>query len=135
MQLHSFAAEAVNRRYSTIDGILEMRPMPTAVFAIDDDYARALVARLLNQGICVPDDISVFSGSTSLRPEAMLPRLTGLVLHDRPQYEQLFEEFVNIIDRKSDANEIRLRSFEVELAERDSCAQPSPDRHRESGIR
>jgi DNA-binding LacI/PurR family transcriptional regulator len=126
VQIHSFAEDEMDRTYASIDRILEVSPLPSAVFAIDDDYARALVARLLYQGIRVPEDISVFSGSTSLRPDGVLPRLTGLVLKDRTRYEQLFREFVKIIDGASDAREIRLQSLEVEFVERDSCAPPPP---------
>jgi DNA-binding LacI/PurR family transcriptional regulator len=123
--LHVFEENELDRGYPTIDKILGMQPLPTAVFAIDDEYARALVARLLYRGIRVPEDVSVFSGSISPLPDARLPQLTGLVLHERPLYETLFAEFVKIVDGTSDATEIQLPSLEVELVERDSCAPPA----------
>ena len=123
-QLSSFGEANLDRRYPTIGKILDMDPLPTAAFAIDDDYARNLIGRLMHRGLRVPDDVSVFSGSTLPQPDGAPPGLTGLVLHYELELEELFRKFVNIIEKGSDTTEIRLRPFEVDLVERDSCAPP-----------
>ena len=124
VDLHSFSEVALDRRYPTIGAILDMKPLPTAVFAIDDDYARALIPRLIQRGVRVPEDLSVFSGSTLPDAVGMGVGLTGLVLHFERKLEELFGKFVEIIESGSGVTEIPLQPFDVDLVERDSCAPP-----------
>ena len=119
------AEHPLDRRYPSIDRLAGMDPLPTAVFAIDDDYARALVSRLFYEGIRVPEQVSVFSGSTSSAPPLIRPGLTGLLLHVERELEELFAAFVRIIEGKRQGECIQLSPFDVELIERESCAAPA----------
>lgn len=124
VQIHAFAEAALDRRYPSTAEILKMKPLPTAVFAIDDDYARALISRLLFQRLRVPEDVSVFSGSTTAETDGMLPGLTGLMLHFEYALQELFREFVRILDGGPRPAKLHLRPFKVDLIERESCVPP-----------
>ncbi len=113
----------LKRQYPGIEQILAMDPLPTAVFAIDDDHARNLISRLAQKGIKVPQQISVFSGATFPDAGPMWPGLTGLLLRFDQELEELIGTFIRIIEGKRRPTLINLRAFEVELVERESCSR------------
>ena len=124
VEVQEYVEDPLDRRYPTLDQILSARHRPTAVFAMDDDYARALVSRLLYEGLRVPQDISVFSGSTAAEPNGMVPGLTGLVLRFEQELRELLDKFVDALEQGSPPKEIHLSELDVELVERASCAPP-----------
>lgn len=118
---------SLERHYRTIDELLAMPELPTAVFAVDDNYARVLIARLMERGLRVPRDVSVFSGSTSAEPDAWLPRMTGLVLHDERQLEGMLRDFIAIVDERAEHRDLIAPPIEVDFIERESCGPPRAD--------
>jgi LacI family transcriptional regulator len=117
------------RTYPTTEDICRLAPLPTAVFALDDDYARMLISRLGRMGLRVPEDLSVFSGETHRTGVQTLPPLTGMDRRYERMYEDLFEKTAAILDGKLAARDFTLDAPRIELVERESCAPPSERRH------
>lgn len=109
-------------RYESLDALWKLDPLPTAVYAIDDPHARALISHLAQRGYRVPQDISVFSGNTHPGESPYVPALTGLDLHYDEVLREIASLFVALIEEGSDAREISPRSPRVELLVRSSCA-------------
>ncbi|HRU05547.1 MAG TPA: hypothetical protein P5137_07205, partial [Candidatus Brocadiia bacterium] len=63
-------------------------------------------------------------GSTRAEPEPGILGLTGLVLRSERQLQDLFRQFVAVIEGKLDSQEVALGAIEVELVERESCGPP-----------
>jgi len=119
-----FGEEMLDRQHGTVRQVLGLKRLPTAVFAIDDDYARTFILHAMGAGLRIPGDISVFSGSTRAEPEPGILGLTGLVLRSERQLQDLFRQFVAVIEGKLDSQEVALGAIEVELVERESCGPP-----------
>lgn len=124
VQLVEFADDWQARTYPTVHQIAELSALPTAVFAFDDDYARALIARLAHAGIRVPHDVSVFSGSTHAQGFQTTPPLTGIDCHQDQQIAQFIQAFTQGLHDKSGLTSIVTEPGTMELVERASCAAP-----------
>jgi len=122
VQLDAFTDDWESRTYESVHEIAALQPMPTAVYAFDDDYARALIARLAHDGKRVPYDLSVFSGSTHSDGFQITPPLTGIDSHYEQQIIRLIEVFTGALRRKEDLEQIVIEPPAVELIERGSCA-------------
>lgn len=116
-----FYEENLNRDYKTIKSICKLTPMPTAVFTIDDDYAKALINNLLYKGIKVPQDISVFSGSLSAVNCNHVPALTGLAIHHEKRLEEMVTSLINIIESNEQKQNVVFKPIRAEIIECDSC--------------
>jgi DNA-binding LacI/PurR family transcriptional regulator len=121
VHLHLFGDRWQERRYPTIPEILALSPPPTAVIALDDDYARVLIDHLAQQGKRVPRNLSVFSGNTSADGFQSVPPLTGIAFDREPQLKTMIEGFLEIVEGRSTADLIRLPPPSVQLIERQSC--------------
>jgi DNA-binding LacI/PurR family transcriptional regulator len=121
VHLHQFGDRWEERRYPSITEILALSPAPTAVMALDDDYARVLIDHLAQQGKRVPRDLSVLSGNTSLDGFQSVPPLTGIAFDLEAQQKTMIEGFLDIVEGRSTANVIRLPPPGVQLIERQSC--------------
>lgn len=121
VQLHSFGDRWEERLYPTIPEILALSPAPTAVMALDDDYARVLIDHLSQQGKRVPQDMSVFSGNTAPDGFQSVPPLTGIAFDRESQQKTMIEGFLDILEGRSTADAIRLPPPSVQLVERQSC--------------
>ena len=125
VQLHSVTDQWRDRTYPTVEQICRMDPLPTAVFAFDDDYARALVARLARDRRRVPEDVSVFSGETHPTGFQIAPPLTGTYIHQEQQWASVMRKLIDVLrsDEKSTAD-IMLLPEPPQLIVRQSCAAP-----------
>jgi LacI family transcriptional regulator/LacI family repressor for deo operon, udp, cdd, tsx, nupC, and nupG len=124
VQLTEFTDDWQARNYPTVHEIAQLAPLPTAVFAFDDDYARALIARLAYDGRRAPHDVSIFSGSTHAQGFQTTPPLTGIDCHQEQQIAQFINTFTQSLRDKSDLKSIETDPGTMELVERDSCAAP-----------
>jgi DNA-binding LacI/PurR family transcriptional regulator len=121
VDLHLFGDRWEERRYPTIPGILALSPAPTAVMALDDDYARVLIDHLAQSGKRVPRDLSVLSGHTSPDGFQSVPPLTGIAFDLEAQQKTMIENFLDIVEGRSTADVIHLPPPDVQLIERQSC--------------
>jgi len=117
----------LTREYASLEALWSLKPFPTALYAVDDEYARAAISRLAERGLRVPEDLSVFSGNTHSERGPLTPALTGLDIHTERIIEELIRKFVGIVESRERPKELTLGPVRVELLERDSCAKaPSP---------
>lgn len=124
VHVHGLGEKTLTRRYRSLEALQSMEPFPTAFFAIDDQYARVLISRLGRRRLHVPEDVSVFSGSTHPGDQPMSPGLTGLNLHSGESLEQMVNMFIDIIEGRAPQRQIQLPAVKVDLIERESCAPP-----------
>jgi DNA-binding LacI/PurR family transcriptional regulator len=123
IRLHHFGDRWEERRYPSIPAILALSPSPTAIMALDDDYAHVLIDHLAQQGKRVPQDVSVFSGNLSPDGFQSVPPLTGIAFDQEARQKTLIERFLDIVEGRSTANAIELPAPQVQLIERQSCRQ------------
>ena len=126
--IHGLGELTLTRDYASLDALWSARPFPTALYAVDDEYARAALSRLAQRGLRVPDDVSVFSGNTRPEKSPLTPALTGLDIHSDEVADEMMRKFVGAIESKTRPERITLGAPRVELIERESCAPPLNDR-------
>lgn len=124
VELTAFVDPWEERVYPTIERIVSMRPLPTAIYAFDDDYARALIARLARDGVRVPEDVSVFSRETHKCSHPVVPMLTGVDWHFESLPVTMIQRLVEFIEGKERADAVTIMPAEIELVVRESCTQP-----------
>ncbi len=112
------------RRYPTVEALCRLRPLPTAACVFDDDYARALIARLAVDGRRVPADVSIFSCQTLADADDTRPRLTGVDRNAAAAHGEMLRRFIAMIESGERASEIRVRLEEPRFIVRESCAPP-----------
>lgn len=127
VNLQAFKDEWRDRTYPTIEEICRLDPLPTAIFAFDDDYARAIIARLARDRRRVPEDVSVFSGETHATGFQSAPPLTGTNIFQEQQSAEIVRKLVDILKREQKGlKEIALLPPPPQLIVRQSCAAPRP---------
>jgi LacI family transcriptional regulator len=102
------------------DQILSVTPLPTAVFACNDELAAALIAVASDRGMIVPNDISVVGFDDAPAARFVRPQLTTC----RQDMELIGYLAVEFIMNPSASPEISLRHQPHELVIRDSAAPP-----------
>ncbi len=122
-ELLCYADRWQERLYPTAAEIAQLDPPPTAAVALDDDYARALIAHLARRGLRVPEDVSVFSGNTQQDSFQTPPALTGLARDLTAQWGELMRRFIRLLGNDP-AEEIVVPPAEFTLVVRESCAPP-----------
>lgn len=122
VNLAAYADRWQDREYPTAAEIGRLDPLPTAVVALDDDYARVLVDHLARRRLRVPEDVSVLSGHTEHEGFQSVPRLTGLAMDVHAEMREMVRQFIEIVDGGSEVKEITLPPLRVELVTRESCA-------------
>lgn len=116
-----------DRVYPTVEVIARLDPLPTAVYAFDDDYARALIARWARDGRRVPEDLSVFSGQTHATGFQSAPLLTGVDGHHEREYASIVRALIESLrPGNGTVEDIVLPAATPELIVRESCAPPRP---------
>lgn len=124
VRLHPFRDRWQLRTYPTTEEICRLSPLPTAVCAFDDDYARMLISRLAQLGVRVPQDVSVFSRNTHLVGFQTLPALTGIDLHQERLWDDVLVRFVAVLNANARIAQVNCSAVAAELVVRDSCAPP-----------
>jgi len=112
------------RPYPSVEEIAHLRPLPTAIYAFDDGYARALIARLTREGVRVPEDVSVFSRETHAKGDGIVPGLTGVDWHFERLSVDFVHQLIELIERKERTDKVSVKPAEIELVIQDSCAPP-----------
>jgi len=112
------------RVYPTTEEICGLDPLPTAVYAFDDDYARTLIAKLAVMGVRTPGDVSVFSGETHRRGIQTAPALDGIDHHYERGTTQMLHRLIDIIEGGGRAEEISIDLPTPDLVVRESCGRP-----------
>ena len=105
--------------YSCTKGVLEKHP--TAVFAANDEMAIGLYRGLAENGVSVPDDISVVGFDDIDLAEYVTPKLTTIQQPIREIGEQATKMLFNRIQNPDTA--IQTSYFGVKLVVRDSTKQ------------
>jgi LacI family transcriptional regulator len=130
VRLELFNDRWEERLYPSIPGLLALNPLPSAVLALDDDYARVLIDHLAQRGLRVPHHLSVFSGNTAPECFQSIPPLTGTAIGNDSRQTVMIERFLDIVEGRSAAAVIHLPPPPVSLIERQSCcrlhAHPNP---------
>jgi DNA-binding LacI/PurR family transcriptional regulator len=126
VRLDVFRDYWLERRYPTVEEICRLDPLPTAVCALDDDYARKLVARLARARLVVPEDVSVFSGETHRDGFQGVPPLTGVTTGQREIQAGIVRALIRMVEQDQDraVTELRVQAPPPELIVRESCARP-----------
>lgn len=124
VELVYFTDRWQERLYASAGEIAALDRTPTAVMAMDDDYARVLIGHLARRGLRVPEDVSVFSGHTQRDGFQSVPALTGLALDNVGQTRGVVRRLIEIVSEGGRVEEIVLPPLAVELVERASCMAP-----------
>ena len=120
--------ETVNGTYEFENGkrlarrVLELRTVPTAVFAVNDMTAFGVIHEFLSRGIRVPEDISVI-GFDNIEMSSMIhPPLTTV---NQPAYETGRQASKMLLDAiENDSSDDVAMTLEPTLVIRDSVASP-----------
>lgn len=112
------------REYAGGQALCDLSPLPTALYAFDDDCARTLVLRLAAAGLRVPADVSVFSGQTHRQGYQAPPALTGMDMHIEEQAAWQVRSLIDIIEGRRPVAPLNVPVLSCELVERQSCAAP-----------
>lgn len=96
---------------------------PTAIIARNDMVAMALMAELQQNGVMVPNDISVIGYNNIMVAEHVTPRLTTFDVQLRMTAELLVETMIMRL-QKPQAPQIK-HEVDIKLIVRDSCTQLS----------
>jgi LacI family transcriptional regulator len=105
--------------------LLKTMPRPTAIFASNDDMAAGAVSTLLQEGLRVPDDVSIVGFDDTEIATAIWPQLTTV----RQPIARMAATAVELLSQHAaanapfaDAHEERL--LDVEIIERGTVAPP-----------
>jgi DNA-binding LacI/PurR family transcriptional regulator len=129
VDLLSFTDHWRDRLYPSVEAIARLDPPPTAIWAFDDDYARALIARLARDGRRVPEELSVFSGQTHAAGFQSAPALTGVDGHHEREYASIVRVLIESLRQGNGTiSDIVLPAATPELIVRESCAPPGATR-------
>lgn len=130
VQLDVFVDCWYDRRYPSVEKICALDPLPTVVFAIDDDYARALMTHLLKIGVRVPEDMSVFSREIASSTADGWTAVTGVDLNSQARCREVIRRLIEIINDGGRPSEVRLAPLTLELRDGGTCGAPRPKEQR-----
>lgn len=109
----------VSGGYSAMKQLLELKEMPTAVFAAGDKLAIGAIDALNEVGIKVPDDISIIGFDDIEIAKYLTPKLTTV----RQNCEEIGKTAVDIlVEQINEKTKLKINKIiPVEFIERDSC--------------
>lgn len=99
------------------DGLLNLEPRPTAIFAANDDMAAGVIYEVQERGLRVPDDISIAGFDDTLLASRIWPGLTTV---RQPIYRMGEAAARNLIDRVAGRKVERVERIPTELVVRRS---------------
>jgi len=109
--------------YPSIERFRDLRPRPTAVFAFDDSYAKALMARLWRDGVKVPQDLSVFSGETGPAGGGW-PVTTGVAADGDARCREIVNHLIRLVSSDTRPDVAPLAAMALELRLGETCGPP-----------
>lgn len=92
------------------EGILALRPRPTAIFAFSDDMAIGIMQVLYKNGLVVPDDISVIGFDDISYAEFVRPSLTTV----HQPLEEIGQACANLLIRNIKNPELTPQSIQLD---------------------
>ncbi|MBM7567689.1 LacI family DNA-binding transcriptional regulator [Paenibacillus sacheonensis] len=106
--------------YDLIRELLACEDRPTAVFAVSDDMAVGAMNAVRDQGLAVPDDLSIIGFDGSQLTELVRPRLTSMEQPIQEMGKVTVEVLIDMIMDQEDApgQDVVLKH---QLVVRDSC--------------
>ncbi|QUH29280.1 LacI family DNA-binding transcriptional regulator [Vallitalea guaymasensis] len=105
--------------YSIMNKILKCKKLPTAVFAASDDMAVGAINCIKDNGLKVPDDISVIGFDGTAVVDIVRPRLTSMEQPIKEMGTMAVEMLIQKINKQQTlVNEVIVNH---ELVVRDSC--------------
>lgn len=105
--------------YGEVQRMIGAGKLPTALFSANDDMAITAMQAFAEQGIRIPDDLSLVGFDDVPAASLMLPKLTTVRL---PIYEMAKAAVESICRmRQKDSGSFGTVSFRAELIVRDSC--------------
>lgn len=108
-----------NSGYSAMKNLLELEERPTAVFAASDKEALGAIQAVKDEGLNVPDDISVIGFDDSELARYVTPRLTTVRQSCDDIGKEAADLLINQINKKEKIKVNKV--IPVELVIRDSC--------------
>ena len=106
---------------AAFEELLARRPPPTAIFAMSDSAALAVLARAHAHGIEIPDELSIVGCSDDLFASSAHPRLTTVHLPAEEMAERGIREIDHLV-REGAPDAPRKTVIPVQLVSRDSSA-------------
>ncbi|MDA8411379.1 MAG: LacI family DNA-binding transcriptional regulator [Treponema sp.] len=108
--------------YAAARSILAERPRPEALFAGNDAIAYGAVQAILDEGLRIPDDISIAGFDDDFPSRFLEPALTTMTLPAAALGEGAATKVIALLDGVADAE--RRTILPTLLSVRDSCAPP-----------
>jgi LacI family transcriptional regulator len=102
--------------------LLVRDPVPTAIFAANDDSAAGAMVAIREKGLAVPGQISVCGFDDSWVATSVWPFLTTI---RQPIEDMAYAATRMVIDRNLSQDEVKVQTLDYELISRDSVG-PSP---------
>jgi LacI family transcriptional regulator len=99
--------------------LLKLKEIPTAVFAAADKIAIGAIDALKDEGLSVPDDISIIGYDDIELAKYITPKLTTVRQNRKEIGKTAVDLLVKQIDEKAKLKINKI--IPVELIERDSC--------------
>jgi len=106
--------------YHLMKELLACEPRPTSVFAVSDDMAVGAINCIHDQGLKVPDDISVIGFDGSQLTELVRPRLSSMEQPIQEMGKITVNTLIELISEQADAPREDL-ILKHKLIVRDSC--------------
>jgi DNA-binding LacI/PurR family transcriptional regulator len=104
--------------YACMKRLLQCKPMPTAVIAINDYSAVGAMRAVFEAGLSIPGDLSLVSFDNTFLSEIVQPKLTSVDY----SYREYGEKFIDIALQAIQKADIPRECFiEPRLVVRDSC--------------
>ena len=111
--------------YDSLDMLLNRATQPTAVLCLNDSAACGVLARAMNKGIKVPEELSVLGCSDDTYSECTHPKLTTVHLPAEEMGATGAQETERrVLDKENGLAEPKKIVLPVRLVERESCAAP-----------
>ncbi|MBC2456547.1 LacI family transcriptional regulator [Clostridium beijerinckii] len=121
--LDGYIADGVNfdvsGGYSAMKGLLKLKEIPTAVFASADKIAIGAIDALKEEGLSVPDDISIIGYDDIELARYITPKLTTI----RQDRKEIGKTAVDLLVKQiNEKAKLKINKIiPVQLIERDSC--------------
>ena len=129
------AEDGLRGGYQSMQRLLELSQRPTAVIASDDLTAIGAIKRALDQGLSVPDDVSITGFDDIELAQYVYPSLTTARQSTQSLAERTLSSLLTLIREKHLTEAESILRIPVTLVVRQSTAAPAERKHRSSKSR